>query len=321
MILSIIIPIYNVEDYIENCLLSVFKQKELDDVEIILVNDCGTDNSMNLVYKLVENWSTKCSIRIIDHIKNQGLSAARNTGVKYANGEYLFFLDSDDELPDNTISAFTGYINKYKDVDFFIGNYKVIGNFQNSRLDTTVEIYEENMSIYKSYTEGKWYPMAWGKFIKRSFFIDKNLWFPERRLHEDLLFSFKLALSANKLCVVNSDVYIYRIREASITTRKSRKNFIDIFWIISQQIKLINNKYGEISRYSYNYISALSCNLVITICISKLKYVEKIIILNWVRKTLKSIKKNYTLRSFVKTSIVYTPHLILDYLLHIVKKK
>ena len=237
MILSIIIPIYNVEKYIERCLLSVFNQNDLNDTEIILVDDCGTDKSMTIVNQFIDKYSALYNIKIISHTHNQGLSVARNTGVKHAKGNYIFFLDSDDELPENTINIFNRYLENYGDSDCFIGNYSVIGKFVESNLDSTNNVYN-NKSIYELYMNGFIYPMAWGKFIKRSFFEQEELWFPANRFHEDLLFSFKLALKAHSLILINEYVYVYRIRELSITTKKKRKNYIDTFWILSQQIQL-----------------------------------------------------------------------------------
>lgn len=91
MKLSIIIPIYNVELYIESCLLSVLNQSNLDDTEIILIDDCGTDNSMNIVERIVKENPDHTNISILRHTQNQGLSAARNTGIEYAKENMYSF--------------------------------------------------------------------------------------------------------------------------------------------------------------------------------------------------------------------------------------
>ena len=135
MKLSIIIPVYNVEKYLESCILSVLKQSEINDTEIILVDDCGKDDSINIAKRIVKEYSVNYNIKIVFHTHNQGLSAARNTGVKNATGDYVFFLDSDDELPENTIVTFKEYLSQYgNNVDFFVGNYIVEGPFKGSIL-------------------------------------------------------------------------------------------------------------------------------------------------------------------------------------------
>ena len=98
MKVSIIIPIYNVESYIANCLHSVFNQT-YKDLEIILVDDCGTDKSMNIAMESINKYKSSFYIKVIHHKENKGLSAARNSGIKEATGDYIYFLDSDDTYP------------------------------------------------------------------------------------------------------------------------------------------------------------------------------------------------------------------------------
>lgn len=305
MKLSIIIPFYNVELYIESCLLSVLNQIEINDTEIILVDDCGTDNSINIAQRIVQKYSNTHNIKIISHTHNQGLSAARNTGVKYAKGDYIFFLDSDDKLPQNTIATFFLHLNQYKQVDFYIGNYIVEGNFNGPILETTKTIFNNNLDIFNAYITGGWFPMAWGKFINREFFINNELWFPIKRLHEDEYFSFLLALKAKTMVVIKDNVYIYNIRENSITTSKKRKNFIDYFWIITQNNKLIRNYNVPMSPLLYNYITNILWWQIVSVSLSQLKKNEKIILISWCAKELELLKKrNYTLKSLIKTFLI-----------------
>ena len=93
MKISIIIPIYNVAPYVERCLYSALNQS-YEDIELVLVDDCGTDNSMNIVSEVVEKYVGNKKILLFKHEHNLGLSAARNTGIKNATGDYLLFLDS-----------------------------------------------------------------------------------------------------------------------------------------------------------------------------------------------------------------------------------
>lgn len=102
MKVSIIIPVYNVSKYIERCLKSVLGQT-WKDLEIILVDDCTPDDSMDIVRGILETSSRSDIVTILKHEKNRGLSAARNTGIRQATGNYLYFLDSDDYLPANGI--------------------------------------------------------------------------------------------------------------------------------------------------------------------------------------------------------------------------
>lgn len=308
MKLSIIIPIYNVELYIESCLLSVLNQSNLDDTEIILIDDCGTDNSMNIVEKIVKENPDHTNISILRHTQNQGLSAARNTGIKYAKGEYVFFLDSDDELPENTINIFNRYLKQFGNADFYIGNYIVDGPFNASILNNSKIEYNNNDDIFNAYINNEWYAMACGKFINRDYFISNNLWFPIKRLHEDEYFSFLLALKARKMVIIPDYVYIYKIRENSITTLKKKKNYIDYSWIINRNFSNLRKHNKPVSSIVYNYITRILLQHILSILSSHLKYKEKLILLSWSKKELSLFQqRKYTIKSFVKTLIINTP--------------
>ena len=308
MNLSIIIPIYNVEPYIENCLLSVFNQTDLTDTEIILVDDCGKDNSMKIAKLIVEEYSDKFNIKIISHAHNQGLSAARNTGVKHAKGDYVFFLDSDDELPEKTIYTFNQYLTRYADANFFVGNYIVEGPFNGTILRNSKIEYDSNEAVFNAYINNEWYVMACGKFIKREFFIANNLWFPLKRLHEDEYFSFLLAFTSSKMVVIEENVYIYKIRENSITTRKKRKNFIDTFWTYEHIIDLVKEK----GKDAYNqFLITILFRHALYVSISKLRIKEKLVILKWIKGKSNHVKiKNKTIKVSIRKFFIQLPSMI-----------
>ena len=113
MDLSIIIPVYNVEKYIEKCLLSCIKQDiSYEDYEIVVVNDGSPDNSITIVERIAKDYS---NIRIINQ-ENQGLSGARNTGMKHAKGNYIWFVDSDDYIEENCLGRIVSYLNGDLDI-------------------------------------------------------------------------------------------------------------------------------------------------------------------------------------------------------------
>ena len=315
MKLSIIIPIYNVDLYIESCLMSVINQSTDLNYEIILIDDCGKDNSMTIVKNLVEKYAQSHTFNIISHTRNQGLSAARNTGVKYAKGDYIFFLDSDDKLAENSLNLFNEYLDKYEENDFFIGNYETIGGLNNYRLHTSHTIYNNNNEILNAYINNEWYVMACGKFIKRDFFISNNLWFPLRKLHEDLYFSFLLAFTASKMIVIQENIYIYRIHGNSISKSPKRKNFIDIYWTYNKIFNYIQTKRTNV----YNpFLISLFFGHTLTVTVSKLKLKEKIVIINWIKKDLKLFSyKNEKFKEKIKLLLLKTPTHNLIYVLKI----
>ena len=126
---SIIIPVYNVEQYIESCLYSVINQTYKGTLECIIVNDCTPDQSMEVVNRLLSVYQGNILFKIINHQENKGLSAARNSGVKIAKGDYLYFLDSDDILVENAIKLLSNLsLQSFPDV--IMGDFDLIGDNQ-----------------------------------------------------------------------------------------------------------------------------------------------------------------------------------------------
>lgn len=219
MLISIIIPVYNVEQYIIRCLQSVVAQKDLDKIEVIIVDDCGTDNSIALAKEFLVGCSG-LDYKILHHAKNGGLSAARNTGLRAAKGDYVYFLDSDDEITANCIRQLVAPL-KDGEYDFVIGDYTTTLGDGASMLQLQAGELTGNDAVLEAYAKGLWYVMAWNKLCKREFLLKNNLFFEEGVLHEDVVWSFKLACKATSMYVVKEPVYIYSIREASIMTGMS----------------------------------------------------------------------------------------------------
>lgn len=237
-LVTIIIPVYNVSAWIERCLLSVCCQT-YDNLECIIVNDATPDNSMAIAEKVLNEYKGDIRFKIINHEINKGLSAARNSGVKASKGKYLFFLDSDDELySSNDMQLFYNCIRKYGDSDFFVADYDGIGfntHFPIPRFDKAI-----GQEILYSYVRGEWSVIACAKFINRIFFVENDLFFKEKLLHEDVLFSFQLALKAKSMVVIHNKLYKYYAREGSIMSIKRYANYSDNLYIISENRNLIS---------------------------------------------------------------------------------
>ncbi len=223
---SLIIPVYNVAPYVYRCLQSVYSQT-YQNIEIIIVDDCGTDNSIQIIEDFIQTNSTLRSIKLIHHPFNKGLSAARNTGIKESTGDYLYFLDSDDEITNNCIEILVNETNTSKP-DFIIADYKCIGSSVDMPpLSIKTKVLSNSVEILKSFREQQWYVMAVNKLIKREFLIANELFFNDNIIHEDILWSFMIACKANCMKVIKDKTYLYYIRENSITQSiKSENNKI-----------------------------------------------------------------------------------------------
>lgn len=237
MKISIIIPVYNVSQYIERCICSVLGQT-YDNIEIIIVDDCSPDNSIQIARECVDSHPRKEAVVFASHEQNRGLSAARNTGIGLATGDYLYFLDSDDELPIDSIATLANVAIESIGANVIVGNFDVINDIQNKVLkyELSSSYIKDNNEILKLYAEEKWPTIAWNKLIETKFLKEHKLYFKEGILHEDVLWSFLLANRATSMGIVDKNTYKYFIRESSITSKIRSKN-INCYCIIIEEIK------------------------------------------------------------------------------------
>ena len=308
---SIIIPVYNVEQYIGHCLDSVFHQS-YKNIEIIIVDDCGGDNSMEIVKDIIKN--SPFNTKIVSHSQNKGLSAARNSGLKVSCGEYIFFLDSDDALPLCAIEILVNLVMKYDKPDFVMGEFNVVGSKRSYPLETE-EYLNCNKRIFIDYLRSRWFIMACNKLIKKEFLLNNNIFFIEGILHEDEEFSFRLALYANSIATCKSFTYNYIIRNNSISQNKKVKNFNDELYILESNLDLIKDR--ELSKEEFNTISLYLMNFIYSFIRSLIKdgnfcVKDKLLLKNKVLSLYKQYKYyNYVdFKIFIKKIIVYLPFII-----------
>jgi glycosyltransferase involved in cell wall biosynthesis len=231
MLISIIIPVYNVAPYLHDCLDSVLKQ-DISECEVICVNDGSTDGSISILEGYKKLYP---EVKLISQ-ENKGLSAARNAGLKASKGDYVLFLDSDDWLSTDALQILHDQI----------GNEDMLC-FNGRRFfeDGTME--EPDAGINEPYLTG-WgyynnYALILRKFhfvcvvlrlYRRQFLFDNNLFFEEGVFHEDNLFTPIACYYAHSVKVIPDCIYIYRIRENSIMTTS-------IFKRVEDKLKSINN--------------------------------------------------------------------------------
>ncbi|MCE9189651.1 glycosyltransferase [Bacteroides fragilis] len=232
MKVSVIIPVYKVEKYIIRCLTSVVRQS-YENIECVIVNDCTPDRSMFLVQTFIQNYQGSICFNIIQHDRNQGLSVARNTGIKYAKGDYIFFLDSDDELPPDSIELLCKPLDS-SIPDLIVGNVSVIGQSSLVLMDLNKVKgrYENRETINYLMLSGCLPTMGCNKLIKRSFVLDNHLFFKPHVLHEDVHWLFFCAKNVSDLYIIPDTTYIYHMNVGSITNTKSMKNIESLYVII-----------------------------------------------------------------------------------------
>jgi len=214
---SIIIPVYNVEPYIGECIQSVMRQTYGGMIECILVDDCSTDNSIGVAEQLIKVYQGPIDFKVLHHEHNRGVSAARNTGVDDADGDYIYFLDSDDWILDDCIENLTQPIG-FEQYDFVIGHYLRDGK---DSLVTCPEGEYHRIGLIPMARSG--FPVSvCNKLFRKGFLIDNQLSFEVGKIYEDSIFSFDLACVERKYYVVKAITYYYRRREDSIITCKNQ---------------------------------------------------------------------------------------------------
>lgn len=248
--ISAIIPIYNVQDFIRECVESVIKQT-LKNIEIILVNDGSTDQSMEEIKDLVNKYNI-----IVINQENRGLSAARNTGLKYASGKYISFIDSDDYIEPNFLQKLYDCAEKY-DLDIAMGGHTKL--FENGDLierRRTIKLLDSGLKtgkeiLYNSIQLNDYRMEVWDDLYKREFLLENQLSFYEGILHEDEEFTLKCLLVAKRVQVVDSVGYMYRQRQGSIINRiPTKKNMNSLIIILNYFIQIYHQEKDKKVKYS-----------------------------------------------------------------------
>ncbi|MBR4880374.1 MAG: glycosyltransferase family 2 protein, partial [Clostridia bacterium] len=206
MLISVIIPVYNVKEYIEKCVESVI-DPVFDDYEIILVDDGSTDGkSGELCDKIAADYPSL--IRVI-HQENRGLGGARNTGIREAVGEYLFFPDSDETVVPGTLSILA---KKIKETNADIIAYNIMTDDGRGNITPVASNYFESDVPFKLSEHPEYLlslPNAWGRVWKRSLFTDNSIEYPGKVWYEDIRTSTKLFAKAESILTIPDRLYIY----------------------------------------------------------------------------------------------------------------
>lgn len=221
--ISIIIPVYKVEEYIVECLQSVMRQTYKGEIECILVDDCGMDNSIPVAEQFITKYKGRVAFKIVKHERNRGLSAARNTGTEIATGDYLYYLDSDDYISDDCLEVLTNPLIE-KDYDMVVGDFKMFGKPRNIVFlpQKTGALIGKEAIFSAFYCPRMVFIMACNKLIKHSLYKQFDLTFKEGQLHEDELWTYKTIFALESMYVQQIVTYHYRIHENTITSDYSR---------------------------------------------------------------------------------------------------
>lgn len=239
---SIIVPIYNVENYIAACLDSILCQN-YDDYEIIAINDGSTDRSR----EILNEYKSKTDKLTIISQENGGLGSARNKGIENAEGDYLVFIDSDDYIDCHMLKQINEIIKVY-DVDILaFDGYRVTESGEIIDIISS-DIYTEEYNDLSHKQFLMLEPTGCTKIYKKKLFIDNSIRFPEKLWYEDLATVFKLSLSAKTLGYYKKSFYYYVQRGESITHSSNVKRMMEIMDAFDEEMNYYK-KHGAFEKY------------------------------------------------------------------------
>ena len=253
---SIIVPVYNVEEYIDKCLKSIFNQT-YKDFEVIVVDDGTKDNSMDIV--------NKYDVIVVKE-KNSGLSTARNNGVKKAKGEYLLFVDSDDYLEKDLLKNINDNLSDNPDVLRF--QIKEVDadketNYNEEGFDTT-----NGADAFNKISKYHYIENAWAYAINRKYYLDNNYKFKDGSYHEDFGLIPLVIIKANTVKSISYIGYNYRQRYNSIMnnndyekTKKKVKAFLNHYKYLIKEIDKLNIESSVFKSYISNSLIIKICEL------------------------------------------------------------
>lgn len=240
-LVSIIVPVFNVEKYLEECLDSILNQT-YENIEVILVDDGSTDSSG----KICDEYLKKDSRIKVFHKINQGVSITRNFGVEKSNGEYITFVDSDDFLPKLSIEILVKEIEKEK-ADILVcamKRGKVKGNLNYNKI-----IFNREEALIELFKGGLYRFSLSAKLYRTN--IVKKYQFPKGKIHEDQATTYKYFLEANKIVYIDYIGYIYYKRENSILTKKYNIKRLDSFSNWQEIVENMKNENFNIKKQVY----------------------------------------------------------------------
>ena len=278
--LSIIVPFYNVEKYIEQCIRSLYDQDiPQEEYEVICVDDCSPDGSRAIVERLQKEYP---NLQLLIHERNKKLGGARNTGLKVAKGEYIWFVDSDDYIIPNCLGKLLKEAEE-NEVDMLQFDYQTVVK----DIVRPYPVSYDDDGIYSGVdfvvdeSHARWFqrtPMAWLKLHKRRFLIENNLWFVENAMYEDTDLSLYMFILAKHVKHINLAPYCYRNNQEAVT--KKKRTAETMMYTILQQDRCVRayksaptDKYKTlVETYIHSQLTQLRAEISELSCNEKCKY-------------------------------------------------
>lgn len=281
-LISIIVPIYNVSEYLEECLESIINQT-YKNIEIILVDDGSTDRSS----EICEDYLLKDDRIYVFHKLNGGLSDARNYGIDKAKGSFITFVDSDDILMPNYIEYLYNLLKQNKTDISECQIHKFVEGKRDYRIksyDAPV-LYIGKNNIMEAYLKGKISTIAPAKLYPKTYF--DHIRYPINKFHEDVQTTYKIIDLSEKIAVGGSDLYLYRMRPNSITTMAFNRKHLDAMYGKLELLDFLKKNYPDLVKYGKANVAHCATTLAYKLSKSHTDNDMAKLLQNTIRKYLK----------------------------------
>jgi len=239
---SVVIPVYKVQSFVERCAVSLMEQT-LEDVEFIFVDDASPDSSMDIVKSVISKYPSR-NTRIITHEKNRGLPSARNTGLSIASGDFVYHCDSDDwvetTLLERMYLSATDNGSDFVYCDFFLSFEK------DERYMTNPTYSSPDDVLRKGFLSGCMKFNVWNKLVKRSLYVDNGIVFPDGHGMGEDMTMIQVVSKATHVSHVKEALYHYvKLNAAAYSNTTSEKHLIDIRYNVDRTVQFLRNSFGD----------------------------------------------------------------------------
>lgn len=261
---SVIVPMYNVEKVISRCVQSLFSQT-LNEFEIIFVNDCSKDNTVQELEKLLASYNRDdVRVKVISHEKNSGVASARNTGLDNASGEYIYYVDADDYCDENTLELL---YSKSKDGDCDVVGCEWLLSFENNARHMVHPDLKTGAEAFTKMCNGVMRWNLWLWMVRRSIYENNGFRFiPGANMGEDMMVMMKILLNADKVSIIHKPLYHYIQTNSNAMT----KNFSAYRGQVTENVNEVERYLSETGRLDElsSQLNQLKLNLKLPLIIS-----------------------------------------------------
>ncbi|WP_207666090.1 MULTISPECIES: glycosyltransferase [Clostridia] len=307
MVLSIIVPVYNVEKYIEKCLQSIFSQLT-QEVEVIIVDDCTSDASIEIAERLSNGLG---NVRIVRREKNGGLSAARNSGLENASGKYVWFVDSDDYICDGAIAFLIKKAEENMDLYCFNhtrvkedGKFVLESCLQNARIELFSN--DKLYTFVYRYLTNRYGFEVWNKLYRRELIQAEKLEFqPNKKVFaEDICFNLMFFSKCNTVSTLEEKLYVYLLRDSSIMGTKNEPKIKEMENLAMCVKIYTEGRYDEIISIIYFQLLMLELNALSWNQIDE--YMRNVVSVELMREMCRGFlkKRKYAYRADIRKAFV-----------------